>query len=180
MGSADYGIDAATVDAIAREIAEVSLQLRAGDRRRRGSIYRGMEAAAEEGMDRATGDYIRDARHGHERAHAAGRAGARRRRDSRAVGDRDRGGGGAVHPAPRDAPPREAPNRHLRGGDRQPVLHDRHGRRAAPRNRCGGDPDGRNTAPAATTADPNVDPNAEFLPGSRTGKRSSAGSRSWT
>jgi uridylate kinase len=58
MGPADYGIDAATVDAIAREIAEVSLQLELAIVVGAGNIYRGMEAAAGEGMDRATGDYI--------------------------------------------------------------------------------------------------------------------------
>jgi uridylate kinase len=58
MGPADYGIDAATVDAIAREIAEASLQLELAIVVGAGNIYRGMEAAAEEGMDRATGDYI--------------------------------------------------------------------------------------------------------------------------
>ena len=45
-------------------------------------------------------------------------------------------GGRALHPPARDAPPREGPGRDLRGGHRQPVLHDRHGRRAARR----GDP----------------------------------------
>jgi uridylate kinase len=58
MGPADYGIDAATVDAIAREIAEVSLQLELAIVVGAGNLYRGVEAAAEEGMDRATGDYI--------------------------------------------------------------------------------------------------------------------------
>jgi uridylate kinase len=58
MGPADYGVDAATVDAIAREIAEVSLQLELAIVVGAGNIYRGMEAAASESMDRATADYI--------------------------------------------------------------------------------------------------------------------------
>jgi uridylate kinase len=57
MGPLEYGVDAATVDGIAREIAEVSLQLELAIVVGAGNIYRGMEAAAE-GMDRATADYI--------------------------------------------------------------------------------------------------------------------------
>ncbi len=58
MGSAEYGLDAATVDALARELVEVQregveLALVIGG----GNIYRGMKAAAA-GMDRATGDYM--------------------------------------------------------------------------------------------------------------------------
>ena len=57
LGERSYGIDAATVDGIAREIqavadngVEVALVLGAGN------IYRGLEGAAS-GMDRATADY---------------------------------------------------------------------------------------------------------------------------
>jgi len=58
MGSRDYGVDAATVDTIARELVAVrengpELALVIGG----GNIYRGMAAAAG-GMDRATGDYM--------------------------------------------------------------------------------------------------------------------------
>jgi uridylate kinase len=58
MGSREYGLDAATVDTLARELVEVrasglELALVVGG----GNIYRGMAAAAE-GMDRATGDYM--------------------------------------------------------------------------------------------------------------------------
>jgi uridylate kinase len=58
MGTHDYGLDAGTVDALARELVEVrasglELALVVGG----GNIYRGMAAAAE-GMDRATGDYM--------------------------------------------------------------------------------------------------------------------------
>lgn len=58
MGERSYGIDLATVDRIAREILEVhedghELAVVIGA----GNIHRGMAAAAE-GMDRATGDYM--------------------------------------------------------------------------------------------------------------------------
>jgi uridylate kinase len=58
MGTREYGIDAATVDALALELAAVrtggpELAVVIGG----GNIYRGMSAAAA-GMDRATGDYM--------------------------------------------------------------------------------------------------------------------------
>jgi uridylate kinase len=58
MGERDYGIDLATVDRIGREILEVhedglELAVVMGA----GNIYRGVAAAAD-GMDRATGDYM--------------------------------------------------------------------------------------------------------------------------
>jgi uridylate kinase len=57
MGDREYGLDRATIDAVAEEIVEVQrsgveLAVVVGA----GNIYRGMAAAAE-GMDRATGDY---------------------------------------------------------------------------------------------------------------------------
>ncbi|MDQ3067718.1 MAG: UMP kinase [Actinomycetota bacterium] len=57
MGDGEYGIDPKTVAAVAQEIAQVQtegleLAIVVGG----GNIYRGMAAAAE-GMDRATGDY---------------------------------------------------------------------------------------------------------------------------
>src|SRR5215212_9827060 len=57
MGELEYGMDRATIDAVAQEIVEVQLSgvetaLVVGA----GNIYRGMSAAAE-GMDRATADY---------------------------------------------------------------------------------------------------------------------------
>ena len=58
MGSREYGIDANTIDLLARELVhvradglEVALVIGGGN------IYRGMAATAE-GMDRATGDYM--------------------------------------------------------------------------------------------------------------------------
>jgi uridylate kinase len=58
MGSQDFGFDAHTVDLLARELVQVragglEIALVIGG----GNIYRGMAAAAE-GMDRATGDYM--------------------------------------------------------------------------------------------------------------------------
>jgi uridylate kinase len=57
MGDREYGMDRATIDAIAEEIVDVQssgveIAIVVGA----GNIYRGMEAAAA-GMDRATGDY---------------------------------------------------------------------------------------------------------------------------
>lgn len=57
MGSREYGMDRATIDAVAEEIVDVraagvEIALVVGA----GNIYRGMAAAAE-GMDRATADY---------------------------------------------------------------------------------------------------------------------------
>ncbi|MGD0272436.1 MAG: UMP kinase [Gaiellaceae bacterium] len=58
MGGREYGIDLATVDAIAAEILEVQeSKLELAIVLGAGNIYRGMAAAAE-GMDRATGDYM--------------------------------------------------------------------------------------------------------------------------
>jgi uridylate kinase len=58
MGTRDFGLDAKTVDAVARELVEVhstglEIALVIGG----GNLYRGMAATAE-GMDRATGDYM--------------------------------------------------------------------------------------------------------------------------
>jgi uridylate kinase len=57
MGDRDYGLDAATVDAIAREIAAVARLVELSVVVGAGNIYRGMEASAD-GMDRATADYM--------------------------------------------------------------------------------------------------------------------------
>jgi uridylate kinase len=58
MGTTEFGLDAPTVDKLARELVEVQstgveLALVIGG----GNVYRGMKAAAA-GMDRATGDYM--------------------------------------------------------------------------------------------------------------------------
>jgi uridylate kinase len=58
MGSQEYGLDAGTVEAVARELVELrttglEVALVIGG----GNVYRGVAGAAE-GMDRATGDYM--------------------------------------------------------------------------------------------------------------------------
>src|SRR5690349_23325578 len=58
MGTREYGLDATTVDQLARELVDVradglEIALVIGG----GNIYRGMSAAAQ-GIDRATGDYM--------------------------------------------------------------------------------------------------------------------------
>ncbi|TML84577.1 MAG: uridine monophosphate kinase [Actinobacteria bacterium] len=57
MGDQEYGMDRATIDAIAEEIVDVQASgVETGIVVGAGNIYRGMSAAAE-GMDRATADY---------------------------------------------------------------------------------------------------------------------------
>jgi uridylate kinase len=57
MGELEYGMDRATIDAVAEEIVEVhTTGVETGIVVCAGNIYRGMSAAAE-GMDRATADY---------------------------------------------------------------------------------------------------------------------------
>ena len=135
MGEREYGIDPGVTRALAKEVAGiraegVDVAVVVGG----GNFYRGLAAAAESGMDRATADYARDARDAPQCARAAGRARAGGRRHARHVRARGLGGRGAVHPAPRHAAPREGPRRDLRRRHRQPVLHDRHGG-SAPRSR---------------------------------------------
>ncbi|HZQ04899.1 MAG TPA: UMP kinase [Gaiellaceae bacterium] len=58
MGPREFGLDAPTVDALARELVEVhSLGLEVALVIGGGNLYRGLEATAE-GMNRATGDYM--------------------------------------------------------------------------------------------------------------------------
>ena len=143
MGSQEYGLDAPTVDKLARELVDVrSGGLEVAIVIGGGNIYRGMSAAAAGHRPRDRRLHG-DARDRAERARRAGGARAQRRRHARALGDRGAGGGGAVHPPPRGAPPREGPRRDLRRRHGQPVLHDRHGGGAArARDRRRGDPDG--------------------------------------
>jgi uridylate kinase len=58
MGAQEYGLDAATVDAVARELVELrTTRLEVALVIGGGNVYRGVAGAAE-GMDRATGDYM--------------------------------------------------------------------------------------------------------------------------
>ena len=144
MGPADFGLDAPTVDELARELVEVH----AAGRRARARDRRRQHLPRHEGDRRRDGPRDRrlhgDARDRVQLARGAGGARAERRRHARALGARRARGGRAVHPPPRDPAPREGPGRDLRGRHRQPVLHDRHGGRAArARDRRRGDPDGQ-------------------------------------
>ena len=93
------------------------------------------QAATEQGMDGATGDYMGMLATVINGLDAPGRARAPRRAHARADRDHDLRGRRAVHPAPRDPPPREGARRDLRGRHRQPVLHDRHRRARCARSR---------------------------------------------
>jgi uridylate kinase len=57
MGSREYGLDSATIDELAREIADVARLTELAVVVGAGNLYRGLEASAE-GMDRATADYM--------------------------------------------------------------------------------------------------------------------------
>ena len=114
MGRLEYGIDPQRVVAIAsavRGVVESGVQLAIVPGG--GNIYRGLRGAAE-GMDRATGDYmgmlatVLNALALQDALREAGRPHAR------AVGDHRSGGRRALHPPPRDAPPREGAGRDLR------------------------------------------------------------------
>ena len=106
-----------------------------------------------------------DARHAAQRARAPGRAREARGAHARAVGDHGVRGRGAVHPPPRDPAPGEGPRRDLRGGHREPVLHDGHGRRAArARDRRRGDPHGQERGRGRVRRRPREDPGASSSP----------------
>ena len=57
MGPREYGLDSATIDELAREIADVAGVTELAVVVGAGNLYRGLEASAE-GMDRATADYM--------------------------------------------------------------------------------------------------------------------------
>ena len=128
----NYGIDAAVVQRIAEEVAEARVELNVelaivvGG----GNIWRGMSGATR-GMDRARADYmgmlatVINALALQDSLEAVGQA------DPGADRDHDGAGRGAVHPAPGHPSPREGSGRRVRGRHRQPLLHDRHHRRAA-------------------------------------------------
>ena len=131
FGGGAVGIDPDVIVSIARQIADVvrdgvQVAVVVGG----GNYFRGPELS-ERGMDRARADYM-------------GMLGTvmnclalqdflekRGRRDAGADRDRDGPGRRALHPAPRDPPPREGPGRHLRRRPRCAVLLHRHLRRAA-------------------------------------------------
>jgi uridylate kinase len=165
MGSLDYGTDPERVEAIAGQIAEiqrrgVEVAVVCGA----GNIYRGLQGAAS-GMDRATGRLHGHARDRPQRAADPGRAREAGLPHPRAVGDPDPGGRRAVHPAPRDAPPREGPRRDLRRRHGQPVLHHRHAAALrAVEVHAEAILMAKNGVEGVYTGDPKSDPTAEFLP----------------
>ena len=178
MGELEYGTDAERGRADRRPGRARSAS--AGSRSRSSSAPATSTAASRaprSGMDRATGDYmgmlatvlnaltLQDALEKLGAAHAG------------AVGDRRQGGRRALHPPPRDAPPREGPGRDLRRRHRQPVLHHRHGGGAAgagdPRR---GDPDGQERGRGRLRRRPGDDPGRQVHPRDHaTARRSSAG-----
>ena len=112
MGDAPFGIDMATLDAVADDIAVVVMAgLRAlpGDRRRQ-HLPRPVHGRPGHGAGQRR--LHGHAGHGHERAGHAERAGEDRRRHPGAVGDPDGRGLRALHPPPRAAAPGEG-----QGGD---------------------------------------------------------------
>ena len=165
MGELDYGTDPERVIAVARQVAdvrdqgvEVAIVVGAGN------IYRGMKGAAA-GMDRATADYmgmLATVLNALPLQDALEKIGTDTRVQS-ALGDLR--GRRALHPPPRDAPPREGAGRDLRGGHRQPVLHDRH---AAALRAAEIHAEiilmAKNGVEGVYTADPAIDPTATFIP----------------
>ena len=116
------------IGAEVREVAELGVRDRHRHRRRQHLPRRGGQRGRHGARHRRLHGH---AGHRHQRAGPAGRAREGRLPDARAVGDRDAGGGRALHPPAGHPPPREGPRRDLRRRHRQPVLHHRHRGRAA-------------------------------------------------
>ena len=164
MGSRSYGIDPGTCSFIASQVArvvadEVEVAIVVGG----GNIFRGLAAAAR-GMERATGDYmgmLATVMNGLALQDAL-REG--RRPDAGHERDRDARGRRALHPPPRDAPPREGARsssspraratRTSRPTRPPPSARSRSARRSSSRPR-------RSTASTAPT--PSLDPTAQRL-----------------
>ena len=131
MGERPFGIDPDVVARIADEIGEVhGLGRRDRGRRRRGQHHSrdGRRGAGDRPRRRRSHGSARD---GDQRPRSAGRAREEEHLQPADVGGRGAADRRAVHPAPRDASPREGTRRAFRGGHRQPLLHDRLRRRAA-------------------------------------------------
>ena len=140
-----HHIDAAVVAAHRRGDRAGTARSRRRDRRRRwvAATSGGECRATNRGMDRARSDYMGMLGTVINALALAGRARSGRPADARADRDHDGADRRAVHPAPRDPAPREGPGRRVRRRQRQPVLHDRHHRRAARGgDRRRGDPEG--------------------------------------
>ena len=133
MGDDAFGINRATIVRMVEEVAEVvhmgvEVAVVIGG----GNIFRGV-AGGSVGMDRATADYmgmLATVMNALALADAMNKQGLIAARD---VGHRHRAGGRALRAAQGAAVPRRRQGRDLRGRHRQPLLHHRHGRRAARR-----------------------------------------------
>ena len=131
---AEYGINTDATALIARQLAEVvDLGVQTAVVVGGGNIWRGRQAPGHRSQPRRLHGH---ARHGDERAGAAGRAREDPRHDPGADRDRDDPARRAVHAAARPPPPREGPRRDLRGRPGGAVLLHRHVRGSArPRDR---------------------------------------------
>ena len=150
MGAQPFGIDMATLDALAGDIAEAvaegfELCLVVGG----GNIFRGVSMAGK-GMERASADYmgmlatVMNA--------LAVQSALERRGVSHpgAVGHPDGSGLRALHPPPRAAASGEGQGGDLRRRPRRALLHHRHAGRACGRPRWAATPCSR--APASTAS----------------------------
>ena len=130
MGDLDYGTDPEQIERIATQVREVRVQevevaIVVG---RREHLPRPRGGSGGHGpRDRRLHG---DAGDGPQCAHPPGRAREGRRRHPGPLCDGGHRGRRALHPPPRDPPPREGPRRDLRRRHRQPVLH--HGHRRGP------------------------------------------------
>ena len=138
-----FGIDPRIVASIARQVAEAqNMGTELGVTVGGGNIIRGLSASAQ-GTDRTTADYmgmLATVINALALQDALEKEGVQTRVHTR---DLDAGARRALHPSPRDPPPRERARRDLCRGDRQPLLLDRYdGRSARARDRRGRDPQG--------------------------------------
>ena len=178
MGEREYGIDPETVDVARRRDRRRPVgRARGRDRRRRRQHLprHGRRRRGHGPRDRRLPGMLATVLN----ALAVQDALERRGADTRVLSALERRGGRrAVHPPPRDPPPREGPDRDLRRRHRQPVLHDRHRRRAArARDRRRGDPDGEERRRGRLRRRPAHGPEREVpARSSRTSRRSSAAS----
>ena len=130
--ASDETIDAATVERMAKEMAQamdaggLELAVVVGG----GNIWRGHDRREQRHGPGHVGLHGH-ARHGHQRPRPPGRARAAGPADQGADGPLHGRGGRALHPPAGHPAPREGPHRDLRRRHGQPVLHDGHARCAA-------------------------------------------------
>ena len=129
-GSSGFGIDPEVVQTIAREVAEASLAgVQVAVVVGGGNFFRGAQHEGK-GLDRASADYMGML------ATVMNAINLQAAVESNGVPTRvmtaffHPGGCRAVHPPPSHQTPGEGPRRHLRRGNRQPLLHHGHRRRA--------------------------------------------------